>query len=64
MMANRLDRIRWRKFVLARVHQTHLKSVGERQAKQAITHEIYDVRKAMRITPLKFANAHLRFSEL
>ena len=47
MMANRLDQIRWRKFVLARVHQTHLKSVGERQAKQAITHEIYDVLKAM-----------------
>ena len=33
MLANRLDRIRWRQFVLARVNQIHLKSGGERQRK-------------------------------
>ena len=29
MLANRLDRIRWRLFVLARVDRTHRKSVRE-----------------------------------
>ena len=57
MLANRLDRIRWRQFVLARVNRTHLKSVGEKERKylsvtrrnKRATHEIYVVLKAMRM---------------
>jgi len=57
MLANRLDRIRWRQFALAGVHRTYLKSVGERQRNylsamrpnKRATHEIYVVLKAMRM---------------
>ena len=55
-MANRLDRIRLRHFILARVNRTNLKSVGERQRKyrslmrpnKRATHELYVVLKTTR----------------
>ena len=56
MLANRLDRARYRQFVLARVDRTPRRSVRERQRKylsatrrnKRATHETYLVLKAMR----------------
>ena len=55
-MANRLDRVRLRQFILERVNRTNLKSVGERQRKylsvmrpnKRATHELYVVLKTTR----------------
>ena len=67
MLANRLDRIRWKQFVLAKVDRTPRKSVRERQRKylsamtrnKRATHEIYVVLKAMsrskHATPVAFS---------
>ena len=52
-MANRLDRVRLRQFILERVNRTNLKSVGERQRNylsvmkpnKRATHELYVVLK-------------------